>query len=273
MDSLENRQTVEIQGNSIVYYRKGSGPAVLFVHGITTYSFIWRSMVPFFQDKFDVILIDLLGCGDSDKPLNEDFSLKRQAHLIHDFCQKLDLSKLHLVCHDVGGGIGQIVAVNYPDLLLSLTLINSVAYNFWPVQPIVTLRTPIIRQLAMATLDWGMFELIIKRGLFHKSRLTPELMDYYRKPMNDSLGRKAFLHFARCLNNRNLTEIEAEIRQLKMPVLIVRGEEDIYLIASISEKLHSEIPGSKLVKVKTGGHFIQIDEPGELSQIVVEFIS
>ncbi|MDP3180732.1 MAG: alpha/beta hydrolase [Bacteroidota bacterium] len=273
MEIFNNPQTIKIQGNSMTYFREGKGETILFVHGITTYSFIWRKVVPFFQGSYDIILIDLLGCGNSDKPLNEDFSLKRQAHLIKDFCQKLAITKLHLVCHDVGGGIGQIIAVNYPGLLYDLTLINSVAYNFWPVQPIIAMRTPIIRQIAMASLDFGMFEVIVKRGLYHKTLLTDELMEFFWKPMKESNGRKGFLHFAKCLDNKNLTELEDEIRHLQLPILIIRGEADVYLSGAISEKLHTEISGSRLVKIKTGGHFIQEEEPEELSKSILNFIN
>jgi pimeloyl-ACP methyl ester carboxylesterase len=273
MEIFNNPLKIEIQGNSIAYFREGMGETVVFVHGITTHSFIWRKVVPYFQSNYDIVLIDLLGCGSSDKPLNEDLSLKRQTHLIKDFCQKLGITRFHMICHDVGGGIGQIFAVNYPELLFDLTLINSVAYNFWPVQPIIAMRTPIVRQIAMATLDFGMFEIIVKRGLYHKTLLTNELMEYFWKPMKESIGRKGFLHFAKCLDNTNLTEIEAEIRQLKIPVLIIRGEADVYLSAAISEKLHAEITGSQLVKIETGGHFIQEDEPEKLSKTILNFIA
>lgn len=272
MEIFKNPKVIEIQGNSITYYSEGKGEAILFVHGIVSYSFIWRKIVPFFNGDYNIILIDLLGCGDSDKPLNEDFSLKRQAHLIKDFCQKLEIKKFHLICHDVGGGIGQIFAVNYPELLYDLTLINSVAYNFWPVQPIVAMRTPIIRQIAMATLDFGMFEVIVKRGLYYKTLLTRELMELFWKPMKESRGRKGFLHFAKCLDNKNLIEIETEISQLQIPVMIIRGEADVYLSGAISEKLHAEIPGSQLVKIETGGHFIQEDEPQQIANTILNFI-
>ena len=272
MDALGTRKVIEVQGNSIAYYRAGRGEVVLFVHGITTYSFIWRKVVPYFKDRYDVVLIDLLGCGDSDKPLNQDLSLKRQAHLLKDFCDQLKIDRLHLVCHDVGGGVGQIFAVNYPELLYDLVLINSVAYNFWPVQPIVALRTPIIRQIAMASLDYGMFEFIVKRGFYNKKNFSGELMDFFYKPMQTSAGRKAFLHFARCLDNKNLTEIENELRQLKIPVLIIRAAGDVYLDASIAVKLHAEIPGSKLVEIETAGHFIQEEEPEQLSASIMNFI-
>lgn len=273
MEVFSNPQSIKVQGHSITYYRSGKGEPVIFIHGITTYSFIWRNIAPYFTPNYDVILIDLLGCGDSDKPLNEDFSLKRQTHLVKDFCSNLGISKLHMVCHDVGGGIGQIFAVNYSEMLFDLTLINTVAYNFWPVQPIIAMRTPIIRQIAMASLDYGMFELIVKRGLYHKTNLKKELMDYFWKPMKNPVGRKGFLHFAKCLDNKNLTEIDNQLRQLTTPTLIIRGEEDVYLSASISEKLHNDIPGSRLFKISTGGHFIQEDEPEKISEAILKFIS
>jgi pimeloyl-ACP methyl ester carboxylesterase len=165
------------------------------------------------------------------------------------------------------------MAVNFPGLIIDLTLINTVGYNFWPVQPIVAMRTPIIRQIAMASLDFGMFELIVKRGLYHKTNLNADFMELFFKPMKTASGRKGFLHLAKCLDNKNLTDITDELRNLKNPTLIIRGEADVYLAGAISEKLHSEIPSSKLIKVETGGHFIQLDEPEKVSEIIMEFIN
>lgn len=272
MDIYNLPQEITIQGNTIRYYRQGAGQTILFVHGITTYSFIWQKIVPYFTSTHDVIVLDLLGCGDSDKPLYEDISLKCQAFMLHDFCFKLGITNMHLVCHDVGGGIGQIFAANFSSLLYSLTLINSVAYNFWPVQPIIAMRTPIIRQIALATLDLGMFEIIVKRGLFHKERCTKELMELFWKPMKTAIGRKAFLHFAKCLDNSNLTEIEREISQLSMPVLIIRGNADVYLASTISETLHNHIAHSEYKCISTAGHFIQEDEPELLATYLHQFI-
>jgi pimeloyl-ACP methyl ester carboxylesterase len=124
----------------------------------------------------------------------------------------------------------------------------------------------------MATLDYGMFELIVKRGLYHKTNLTSELMEYFWYPMKTALGRKAFLHFAKCLDNKNLTDIELELRHLSVKTLIVRGKADVYLTDSISKKLHSEIPKSQLISIETGGHFVQEDEPELLSYSIRNFI-
>lgn len=255
----------------MAYQHEGKGEPILLVHGITTYSFIWRNIIPLLSTDYDVIAIDLLGCGDSDKPLNVSYAIKDHAERLHEFVTKMGIGKFHFVGHDLGGGMGQIFAVRHPELLYDLTLINTVAYDFWPVQPITALRTPIVRQFLMASFDLGTFKLVVKRGIYHKDRVTNELMDLFMKPMQTSEGRKAFLHFAKCLDNHNLMEIERDLRNLMIPVLILRGDADPYLGAGISEKLHREIPLSRLVRFPRGGHFIQEDEPEKIVQEMMGF--
>ncbi len=261
-----------VGSHRLSFLRAGSGDPVLLVHGITTYSFLWRNIIPGLQDGNDVIAVDLLGCGDSDKPLDASYALRDHADRLRDFIHGLGLRRVHFVGHDLGGGIGQILAVRYPDLVSSLTMINTVAYDFWPVQPIIAMRTPIIRQFMMAAVDLGAFTLIVRRGVYHKDRVTPELMGYFMKPMKTADGRKAFLHFAHCLDNRDLTSIAAQLRRLRVPVLIVRGDADVYLSAQISERLHEQITASRLVRIATGGHFIQEDEPAWLARTVAGFL-
>jgi len=152
-----------------------------------------------------------------------------------------------------------------------MTLLNTVGYDFWPVQPITALRTPIVRQFMMATFDLGTFRLVVKRGLYHKELLTPELMEDFTMPMQTSQGRQAFMHFARCLDNHNLTDIAEDLRHLEMPVQIIRGDADPYLSAAISDKLHAEIPGSVLEHIRTASHFAQVDEPGLVADLVRSF--
>lgn len=244
---------------------------MLLVHGITTYSFIWRKIVPLLEQDYQVLGIDLPGCGASSKSVEESYSIKKHASLLKDFLDKTGLQKVHLVGHDVGGGVAQIFAVSFPEKLLSLTLINSVAYDFWPVQPIIAMRTPIIRQLAMASLDKGALRMIVRRGLYHKENLTKELLSDFWEPLKKKEGRKAFLHFAASLDINDLLEIEEQLHQLQTPVLIIRGDADPYLSAAIAEKLAKNIPGAKLVRIPTGGHFMQEDEPERITKELKKF--
>ncbi|TLM98980.1 MAG: alpha/beta fold hydrolase [Actinobacteria bacterium] len=269
---LDHTLHVTVDGHRLAYHRSGSGEPLVLVHGITTYSFIWAEMIPMLEPHFDVIAIDLLGCGESDMPLDESYAIQDHAERLYGFLQALGLEKVHLVGHDLGGGITQIFAVRHPEMLYDLIMANTVAYDFWPVQPITALRTPIVRQLMMATFDLGTFRLVVKRGLYHKEKLTPQLMSDFMAPMQTSEGRKAFMHFARCLDNHNLTEIADDLRHLVLPVLIIRGDADPYLSSEIAESLHSEIPGSRLERIATASHFIQVDEPERIAELIIGFI-
>ena len=273
MKTAEEPLVALVDGHRLAYQRSGEGDVVLLVHGIPTYSFIWRRVMPLLVAAgHDVIAVDLLGCGDSDKPLDLSYSLTAHAGYLRSFLDALGVGKVHFVGHDLGGGIGQIFAVRHPELLHDLTLINAVAHDFWPVQPIIAMRTPIIRQFMMAAVDAGALTLIVKRALFHKERATPELMELFMKPLRTSEGRKAFLHFAQCLDNRNLVDIAPDLRRLALPVLIVRGDGDVYLGGEIAERLLAEIPGSRLERIETGGHFVQEDEPELLARLISSFI-
>lgn len=271
MSVLGEKNTALVSGGACTYYRIGRGEPVLLVHGITTYSFIWRKIVPLLAAKYDIITVDLLGCGDSDMPLDVSYAIKDHAERLKEFVTSLGIEKFHFVGHDLGGGMGQIFAVRYPDMLFDLAMINTVAYDYWPVQPIIAMRTPILRQLMIAAVDMGAFGLIVKRGFYHKELVTDELMDLFMKPLKKSGGRKAFLHFAKCLNNADLMEIAENLKKLTLPVLIIRGDADPYLGAMIAERLHQEIPGSRLIRIAAGGHWIQEDEPEQTAQSLLAF--
>lgn len=259
-------------GHRLAYVRGGSGEPLILVHGLTTSSFIWDSLLPFLGVRHDVIAVDLLGTGDSDRPVPADCSLAAHAERLVSLVDTLGLETIHLVGHDIGGGIAQIFSVGNTDRVASLGLVNSVGYDYWPVQPIVALRTPILRQLAMASLDLGMLRLVIRRAVYHRDRITPEIFDRIRNEVAAEKSRRAFLNSTRCLNNSDLMVIADDLRKLRIPTLIVRGERDVYLSPEISDRLHREIPGSRLVEVPDGGHYIQIDEPRLLAMTILEHI-
>ncbi len=262
-----------LDGGSLAYRRTGSGEPVVFVHGVTCNSFIWLPVIPYLENQWDTIAIDLLGCGDSDRPENADLTIKAQATHLQQFVDTIGLDRFHLVGHDVGGGISQIFAVCNPERLKTLTLVNTVAYDFWPVQPVIAIRTPFLRQLAMATLNLGILRLIVGRGIHHKDRLTPELFAKFHSEVSAPKRRRGFLRFTRSLDNKHLLEITDDLRKLNVPTLIVRGKQDVYLSAEISNRLLQDISGSALASVEAAGHFIQIDQPEYLAELIESHMS
>src|SRR5512139_1329348 len=135
--------TIRLGGHDHAYRREGAGAPALLVHGITTHSVLWRDVLPELAAGHDVVAPDLLGCGASEKPLDVSYGLAAHAERMAALVEALGLGPVHFVGHDLGGGIGQILAVRRPDLVRTLTLVNPVGYDYLPVQPITALRTPI----------------------------------------------------------------------------------------------------------------------------------
>jgi pimeloyl-ACP methyl ester carboxylesterase len=184
----------------------------------------------------------------------------------------MGLGRLHLVGHDLGGGVAQIMAVRQPGLLRSLSMVNTVGYDYWPVQPIIALRTPLVREILMAALDLGAFSVIVRRGLFHKALVTPALMEAFAWPLRTVEGRKAFVHFARCLDNANLMEIEADLKRIRLPTLVAWGLADVFLTSAIAERLVADIPGARLERFPEAGHFAPLDQPERLAGLLLQHL-
>jgi len=84
--------------------------------------------------------------------------------------------------------------------------------------------------------------------------------------MRSREGRKAFLYFAHCLDNNDLLEITDQIKQLQLPVLIIRGARDTFLSQLIAEKLNEDIRHSELEIIPDAGHYIQEEVPLIIAQ-------
>lgn len=262
---------VEIDGHQIAYRRIGKGIPVLFVHGVASYSFLWDEIMDNLQGEYDVIATDLLGCGASDKPKDTDCSIDVQSDILIKFIEKLNLKQVHLVGHDVGGGVVQLMAVKRPDQLIDLVMMNPVGYDYWPVQPITTMRLPVIRNLTSSIMHRSMLMVVIRRAVYHKDKLTKEIMDKFWEPLKSKEGKDGFVQLIRCINNRLLTAVTDKLRKLKIPTLLIRGDADAYLSRDITENLARDIPNSILVNIPDAGHFIQIDEANKLISLLRKF--
>lgn len=256
-------RTLRVGGQTLAYRRTGTGDPVLLIHGITSHSFLFEGVMRrlLASGRNDLVAVDLLGCGGSDKPPDTSYALKDQAALLARFCAELSLGPVHVVGHDLGGGIAQILAVRQPGLVRSLAMLNTVGYDRWPVQPISALRTPVIREILLAAIDLGAFRLLIRRAMFHKERLTEALMAEFLSPLATPEGRKAFVHLARCLDHANLMEIAPDLKRLRLPTTVIWGLADAFLSFTIAERLVADIPGARLVTIPTAGHMVTLDEP------------
>ena len=115
---------VTIHGHSVGYRRCGSGQAVLLIHGLAGSSRTWDAVLPELGSRYDVVAPDMLGHGESAKPVG-DYSLGAYASGLRDLLAVLDVSSATLVGHSFGGGVAMQLAYQFPQLVDRLVLVGS----------------------------------------------------------------------------------------------------------------------------------------------------
>jgi 2-hydroxymuconate-semialdehyde hydrolase len=138
---LETTNSLLIEGQRIAFSQTGKGYPVALLHGIPTSRLLWRHVVPLLAARrCEVTAIDLLGYGQSDLPDDTDLGIAAQATLIGTLLETIGWRDGALVGHDIGGGVAQLIAVDRPALLDRLVLVDTIAYDSFPVGPLARLN-------------------------------------------------------------------------------------------------------------------------------------
>src|SRR5688572_5591832 len=111
----QNNQKIHYLKNRFIsYIDEGSGHPIVLIHGIPTWGYLWHGLVQPLCKSGRVLIPDLLGYGYSDKSDRFDRGIDKQAEYLMDWFDELNLDRVSLVGHDIGGGIALRIAAMYP---------------------------------------------------------------------------------------------------------------------------------------------------------------
>jgi len=268
-----SKQRLRLFGGEMAYVRAGQGPPVVLLHGMPTSSYLWRDVLGPLSASFDVVAPDLIGYGDSDKRLDADLSIATQARYVVAMMEALQMPQAAVVGHDVGGGVAQLIAAEQPARVPRLVLIDSIVDDSWPVPEIARLKDPAWDQI-MVTLDLhkGLQE-ALEAGIVTPGRLTPETLEEIVRPFADQAGRRGYLRVARALTGKELLERAADIREIRVPTLILWGAQDRFQEPKWAQQLQEKLPHAQLQMIDPGGHFLPLDRPDAVVDAVLRFLS
>jgi len=268
-----NKGRIRTFAGDIAYLRKGQGPPLLLLHGIPTSSYLWRDVIDPLSVTFDVLAPDLLGYGDSDKRLDADLSIAAQARYMVAVMESLGIHQAAVVGHDIGGGVAQLMAVDEPDRVARLILIDSIADNNWPVPDIARLKEPAWDQILVDRDLRPGFRKGLEDGTTREGVVTDELVNEIARPFSDQGSRRAYLRAARALNNRDLTSRSRHIEEITTPTLILWGANDRFLEPRWAQTLKNKLPDATVEIVDPGGHFLPLDRPDAVSSAILRFLT
>jgi pimeloyl-ACP methyl ester carboxylesterase len=271
---------IRLHGRRLAYRRRaGDGPAVLLIHGITNDSATWAPVVAALGEDHDVIAPDLPGHGSSERQRG-DHSLAAHANRLRDLLTVLEVERVTVVGHSLGGGVVLQLAYQYPELVQRIVLVSSgglgrevsllirAAALPFAEQALGVLAVPGVRgsaRLASAGLE--------RLGL----RPGPDVTEIGRGlgSLADAERRAAFVRTVRSVVSTAGQRVSATDRlylAATVPTLLVWGARDRVIPAAHAEAAHTAIPGSRLEVFPQAGHFPQLDDPGRFAALLSRFI-
>lgn len=266
------RESFEYRGDRVAYDVFGDGKPVVLVHGTPFSSYVWRRIAPALAEIYRVHVFDLLGYGASEKREGQDVSLYAQGKLLAALLDHWGLESPMIVGHDFGGAITLRAHLLEKRDFERIVLMDAVAVAPW--------GSPFFRLVR----DYpGVFRQI--PGYMHRAMMAAYVRDATYQPMTDEevipyvepwLGEEgqAALYRQIAQNDQRYTdEAEPLYGEIKRPVLVLWGEEDLWLSLEIGEKLHSAIPGSQMKTISECSHLAQEDATETVIRHLDEFFS
>jgi len=260
---------VTIDSTRIRYIDTGRGPAVVLIHGLAASMYSWRhTILPLTQSGFRVIAFDNRGFGFSDKP-PQGYSNEAYVNLLFDLLDSLGVSEAVLVGHSMGGAIAAEAALDRPDRVRGLVLVDAAGLSVrWPFMlrvahwPIVGVLFDRLRGRA-ATAG-------ILKGLYGvPSRVTAEEVNQYYAPIAEP-------GFGRCLRgvlgHFRFDGLRDRLGQLATPTAVMWGTADRLIPLAVGEAMADHIPGALLVRFPGAGHAVPEETSEAFNQALIAFL-
>lgn len=234
---------------------------VLLLHGLVSQSYSWRQVMPTLaQQGFRAIAPDWLGHGFSDKPDRRDFDYTPEALVaaLASFIDALDLPQVHLVAQGFLGAVGIQYALQHPDRVDRLVMINA------PISAGAKLPWK-IRQMGlplagdMITQDPLLVDRTLEGG--GPYQVDDAALDVYRRPFlkSSDVGRALMTTVRRMDVEASSQAIAAALPHWDHPTLVLWGQKDPWLPVSLAEAAVQALPNGELQTLEEVGHYAQED--------------
>jgi pimeloyl-ACP methyl ester carboxylesterase len=269
-----------LHGQALSYVDTGSGPVVLFVHGLLGSHRNWAHLVDRLDDAHRVIVPDLFGHGASAKPVG-DYSLGAHAATLRDLIDRLDIEQVTLVGHSLGGGISMEFCYLFPERVKRLVLVGTGGLGREVNALLRSATLPgaelVLQVVASSWLIGGVGTVgraLAKVGWRPGADLEA-IWDGFTS-LGDADSRRAFLATTRAVIDPGGQTISARAflpELIDIPTLVVWGTRDPMIPAWHATLAHTAIPGCRVELFEGAGHFPHLDEPDRFAEVVREFIT
>jgi 3-oxoadipate enol-lactonase len=237
---------------------------VMLSHSLGSSLLMWNPQMKALESHFQVLRYDSRGHGKSEVPPGA-YTLELLGEDAVALLDVLEIEKVHWVGLSMGGMIGQSVALNYPKRLRSLALCDTAAAIAPEAQPLWQERIDAVREKGIES----QVEFTMERWFtpsFHHS--NPSMLGVIRKEFL-AAPAKGYLGCSDAIRKLNYLD---RLSEIKIPTLIMVGEDDPGTPVAASEAMVQRIPNSKLVIIKSARHLSNVEQPEVFNTNLITFL-
>ena len=269
-------QTTVIDGNTIRYIKTGKGPTLVLLHTLRTQLDIFEKLVPLLSKSFTVYALDYPGHGFSDIP-QTDYDPDLFVRTVEGFLDKLDLKDVTLAGISIGGVIPLIVAANHNPRVKKVIAINPYDYargmgiaraNGWAWLTFNLARVPVLGETVMRLRNQFIEQRILQGGVANPESITPGFGAQVRASGFRPNHYRAFLNLLR--HAYKWDEARQRYGEINLPVLVIYGDRD-WSRQEERRRTVQAIPGARAETVANAGHFLSLDQPERLAELIKSF--
>ncbi|MEY4577957.1 MAG: hypothetical protein RL701_2660 [Pseudomonadota bacterium] len=273
-------QYQQLHGYRQAFIYTGQGPALLLIHGIGDSSDTWSEIIPRLAQNYTVIAPDLLGHGRSDKP-RADYSVAAYANGMRDLLKLLNIERVTVIGHSLGGGVAMQFAYQYPTLCERLVLASSGGVCA-DVSPLLRIAAAPNSELLMPLLMNKPARTVTRWFVNMMRRVNSDIGidadDLMRvvDALPDPASRRAFLRTLRSVvdwRGQAITMLDRCYLTGRVPILLVWGARDAVIPMRHGQIARLAMPGSKLEIFEGAGHFPFRTDPDRFIALLEDFLS
>ncbi len=272
-------------GARVHFRRAGEGEPVLLLHGIAHSCRAWDRVIVPLAERYDVVALDLPGCGLSDKP-DTDYSLGSQAVAVRFVLDQLGLDVVTAVGHSLGGGVAMTLSYHYPERVGRLALVSSggLGKELHPIFRLATL--PVVPEQVMrglfhplARLPRNTVTTLLTRATGDPFFVDPDAhrdeLEELLRTMEDPQAQRAFLSMLRSASSIAGQAVSAldRLGLATFPMLIVWGRQDGVFPLQHALRAQEAVPHARLVVLDNCGHFPQIEATAEFNAALLDWLA
>lgn len=275
--SWGEQKTFDYQGIKINYYEAGQGRPIILLHGFGACAYTWRLLGPELAGERRVFTIDLKGHGFSDKPQDGKYAVRDQAEMVAAFIRDRNLKDAVLIGNSMGGGVALMTYFQMreesPPRIKGLVLIDSAGYPQKLPWFIHMARIPVLNTLGANLLSPRFVTgLVLRKCYYNKDKITDEMIAAYAYYGSLPGAADAVRETAKQIIPPDMEAMIAQYKTVRVPTLIIWGEEDKVVPLAVGRNFKRDIPDSELVILPRCGHLPQEEEPLETRRLIQAFL-